>query len=90
MSALIKKTILAISSIVLGVLLYWLFMWSLDSIARYLGSQTTVGNFFVKTSLWLSHFGYGPILLPVIIIFIFYILNKRVIKGVQASRPNDQ
>jgi len=86
MNPIIKKLLLALVSILLAYLSYSLLIWGLDIGSSYFGLQSAIGSIIEKSLFWLSHFGLGLIMLPVIAIIMFYYLNKRFINNKHKQR----
>ena len=86
MRPIILKSILVAISIILAYVLYSLVMLTLDELTNYFGRETTTGNMLESLLMWLSHFGFGLILLPLLSISVFYYLNKKINKCTYKSK----
>lgn len=70
-------TLILISlSVGITYLLYSGVMWLLDKGSEILGRESVVGNFFEKALFWLSHLGFGLIIFPALVAFVFFVLRK--------------
>lgn len=76
MKNMLANFLLFLASIVSTALIYAFVMWSLDKGSEIFGRQSAIGDFFEKSGFWLSHFGFGLIIFPVLVILVYLLLRR--------------
>lgn len=70
------NVLLLLASIGVTALYYTLVMWLLDKGSEVFGRQSVIGDLFEKVGFWLSHFGLGLIIFPILVIVAYMVLRK--------------
>lgn len=76
MKKMMMNVLLLLAAIGVTALFYTLVMWLLDKGSEVFGRQSVIGDFFEKAGFWLSHFGFGLIIFPILVIVAFLVLRK--------------
>jgi len=61
--------------------MYSLVLYTLDALSGYFGRSSGVGGIFEALLFWLSYFGFGLILFPILVVITFYYLNKKILES---------
>ena len=85
MSKLMNKPVLIIISVIISTITYSLVLWTIDTLSQYVGMQSLFGRILEASLFWLSHFGFGLVLFPALIIMVFYLLNRNLKKQTEPS-----
>ena len=85
MKSFILHFILALASILVVLFAYLILVWGLEAGSSYFGANSTIGRVTEPSLFWLSHFGFAPIMLPVLMIIVYYVLKKYVLRKIKVS-----
>ncbi len=76
------KIITILISVVSSVILYSLLLGVINLISQQFDRNSLIGNSLETILFFMSHLGFGIILLPVLMIFLYIILRKKLVKSV--------
>ncbi len=76
MKKMLTNVLLFLAAIGVTALFYALIMWLLDKGSEVFGRQSVIGDLFEKSGFWLSYFGFGLIIFPVLVIVVFWMFRK--------------